>query len=237
MGEGGQAVDGRAAGEDHFAVLRLVDGALPAGGFVGPRGAALPVEQHHVEVVGVDLFAQLVDALVGVAAIEGRHLGHELIGVARNAFERDAEHGVHVVVGVGGLEEAHAIVVRVADEAIEAFLAEVALDLSAEAARAEGEARDLDAGFAEGDEVGGAAGFRREGNVAEGGGGAGSGGGFEEVAAGVARHDGGSSDFASVARKGREEGGGRREQPVEIDLRVGCWPTNGWVSLRNSRRW
>ena len=105
-----------------------------------------------------------------------------------NAFEGDAEHAVHVVIGVGGFKEADAVVVGVADEAVEAFLAEVALDGSIVGAGAEGEARDFDVRLAEGDEVGGAAGFSGERDGGEGGGCAGSGGGFEEIATGVAGH-------------------------------------------------
>ena len=62
---------------------------------------------------------------------------------------------VHVGVGLGGLEEADAVVVGVADGLGEGFLAEVALHGSAHAAGAEGEPGDLDSGVAEGDPVGG----------------------------------------------------------------------------------
>ena len=160
--EGGESVDRSAASDDGFALLGFDDAVLPAGGDVGPFADVLPVEERDVEVVGVDLLAELIDADLRIDGIFGRHLGHELIGVARDAFEGDAEHAVHVVIGVGGFKEADAMVVGVADEAIEALLAEVALDRSIVGAGTEGEARDLDAGFAEGDEVGGAAGFSGE---------------------------------------------------------------------------
>ena len=53
---------------------------------------------------------------------------------------------------------------------------------------AEGEARDLDAGFAERDPVGGLGALRRAGQGSGGGEGAGGEAGFQKVAAGVASH-------------------------------------------------
>ena len=80
-----------------------------------------------------------------VALVEGGDLGHELIAVAREWLERFAEHGGHVDVGLGGFEEADAVIVGVVDEAVEFLLAERGLDLAVVAAGAKGEARDLHA--------------------------------------------------------------------------------------------
>jgi hypothetical protein len=85
---------------------------------------------------------------------------------------------VHVAIGFGGFEEADAAVVGVADEAGEAFLAQLALDAATVGAGAEGEAGGLDFGLAEGDPVGGFA-------VDEGGG---EQGGLEEMTAGQEGH-------------------------------------------------
>ena len=121
----------------------------------------LPVQQHDVEVFGVGQLAQLVELLLRIDAVVGRDFRHDAIAVARDSFQRDAEHLVHVAVGFGSLEEADAAVVGVANEPGEFVPGRVALHLAAEAAGAEGEAGDFHAGFAERDPVGG--GLRRGG--------------------------------------------------------------------------
>ena len=86
LAQGGESVDGGAAGDDGFALLGFDDAVLPARGDVGPVADVLPVEEHDVEVIGVDLPAQLVDADLGIDGVFGGHLGHELIGVARECL-------------------------------------------------------------------------------------------------------------------------------------------------------
>jgi len=144
------------------------------------------VEQHDVEVVGVGLAAEVVEALLGIAVGVGSDLGHEAVGVAGDAAQGDAEHAMHFGVGFGGFEEADAAVVGVTDQGVELVLAEVALDCSVVGSGAEGEARDFDVRLAQGDPVGGfgAVGQQRQG--AGGGERAGGEGGADEFAAGSA---------------------------------------------------
>ena len=97
----------------------------------------LVVQQHDVEVIGVGELSQLVELLLRLDAVAGRHLGHELVAVARNALQGDAEHLVHLAVRLGRLEEPDAVVVGVAHQAREAILPEFALHPAAEAAGAE----------------------------------------------------------------------------------------------------
>ena len=74
------------------------------------------MQQHHVEVIGIRELAQFVDLLLRIHAFARRHLRHEPVAIARNALQRHAEHLVHLAIGFGGLEEANAAVVGVADQ-------------------------------------------------------------------------------------------------------------------------
>ena len=69
-------------------------------------------------------------------------LGHELIAVAGQAFERFAEHGGGGV-GLGRFVEADAVVVGVANEAGEFLLPERGLHVAVVGSGAKGEARYL----------------------------------------------------------------------------------------------
>ena len=121
----------------------------------------LPVQQHDVEVIGVRELAQLVDLLLRIHAFAGGDLRHQPVAVARNALQRDAQHSVHVAVGLGGFEEADAAVVGVAHQPREAVLSQVALHLAAEGAGAEREPRHLHAGFSQRHPIGRAVSRRR----------------------------------------------------------------------------
>src|SRR5690348_1105499 len=107
------------------------------------------MEKADVEVVRVSPLAQFVDLLHGVGALASGDLGHQLIAVARNALERDAKHGVHVVVRLRGLKKANAPVVSVADQLCKVRLSQFALHLPAEGTGAKSKARDFYAGIAE----------------------------------------------------------------------------------------
>src|SRR6185437_2179978 len=121
-----------------------------------PCGGVLPVQQHDVEVFGVRQFTQLVELLLRVDCfVKSRHLRHELITVARNPFQRDAEHLVHLAVGFGGFEETDAVVVGISHQASESILPELSLHLAAEASGAEREARYFHPGAPERHIIGG----------------------------------------------------------------------------------
>ncbi len=119
----------------------------------------------------------------------GGHLGHELVAVAGNAFERFAKHLLRVAVGFGGLEETDAVVVGVADEARESFLTEFLLSLAALGTGAESEAGDFHSGFAESDPIRCGAGSAKTGKCADAGNCAGGRGGFEKGSSGDVRHE------------------------------------------------
>ena len=125
----------------------------------------LPVEQHDVEVFGVGEAAELVELLLRIDAVAGRHLRHELVAVTRDALQGDAEHPVHLAVRFGRLEEADAAIVRMAHQPRETLLPELALYLAADAARAERQPGDFHAGPAQRDHVGRTAALGAEGKA------------------------------------------------------------------------
>ena len=143
LAQRGKAVNGRAVTYDGFPRLSFENSVLPFAGIRGPSRGVLPVQQHDVEVFGVREFAQLVEFLLRIHAWPRGHLRHDAIAVAREALEGDAEHPVHVGVRLSRLEEAYAVVVRVAHQPRKPVLSQVALHLAAEAARAKCEARHL----------------------------------------------------------------------------------------------
>src|SRR5258708_21086173 len=103
-------------------LLRLKNPVLPAFCSLWPAGRVLPMQQHDVKVLslrGVPQFVELglwVDTLV-----EGGHLAHELIAVARQAFQRLSQHSRRLV-GLGRLKEADAAIVGIAYEPRELLL-------------------------------------------------------------------------------------------------------------------
>ena len=112
-----------------FFDLRFQNPVLPAHRVRGPRSHVLVVQQHHVEVIGIRQLAQLIDLLLRIHAFARRHLGHQPVRIARNALQRHAQHLVHLAVSLGGLEEANAPVVRMADQLGELVLPQFALRL------------------------------------------------------------------------------------------------------------
>ena len=84
-------------------------------------------------------------------------------------------------VGLGGLKEANAVIVGVVDQAGELLLPQRVLHVSVVAAGAEGEARDLQAGIAQRDHVGGGAALGVERKIANAGQGACRDAGLDEV--------------------------------------------------------
>jgi hypothetical protein len=147
--------------------MRII--ATSSQAFPGTRRRAgsrrvLPVEQHDVEVVRVGEAAELVELLLRIDAVAGRHFRHQLVAVARNALQGDAQHPVHLAVRFGRLEEADTAIVGVAHQPRERVLPELALDLPADGARAEREPRDFHSGPAERDQVGRTGTLRADGH-------------------------------------------------------------------------
>ena len=61
--QGGQAVHGRAAPDNRMFRLCFLNAVLPPQAILRPRRLVLPVQQHHVKVLGLGEFAQLVNLL------------------------------------------------------------------------------------------------------------------------------------------------------------------------------
>src|SRR5579871_794007 len=152
--ERGQTVHGGPTADDDFLRLGFLNSILPAFGAVRPSAYVLVMHQHHVEVIGVRLFAQFVNFGGRIDTIARRDLRHQAIRVARHTLECDAEHFVHFAIGLGGLEETDTVVVGVAHEPGELVLPEVALHLAAVGSGAEGEASHFDVRFPERHPVG-----------------------------------------------------------------------------------
>src|ERR1019366_3757221 len=112
-----------------------------------PRGHVLVMQQHHVEVIGVRQLAQLIDLFLRIYPFARRHLGHQPVGIARNALQRLTQHLVHFAVTLGGLEETNAPVVAVAHQSRYPALPQLALRSPGEGTGAQREPRYLDAGF------------------------------------------------------------------------------------------
>jgi hypothetical protein len=190
LAEGGQAVAACAAGDDLFLRLEFLDPFLPALAARGPVGGGLPVEEHDVEVVGLEGFEHGVEALGGVAVVGG-DLVHDDVALTRVGLEGFAEHGGGHV-GFGGFIEADAALIGVSDETVEFLLAERGLHVAVVGAGAEGEARGFDVGAAEGDFIECGTGGDRCSGVKRGGrgGGNGAGGdaGFQKISAGIGIH-------------------------------------------------
>jgi len=114
----------------------------------------LPVQEHDVEIFGVRELAQFVDLLQRVAVLTRGHLRHQPVAIPRNAFQRQAEHAVHIAVGLGGLKEANAAIVGVAHQSRELVLAQLALYFSAKCPGAERQTRYLNIGISKLDPIG-----------------------------------------------------------------------------------
>src|SRR5271165_5341885 len=101
---------------DRLSGLSLENSILPPAGVRRPRRGVLPMQEHDVEVFGIREFAKFVEFFLRIDTLMRGDLGHDAVTVARNAFQRDAEHLVHVGVGFCGFEEANAAVVGVTDQ-------------------------------------------------------------------------------------------------------------------------
>src|ERR1017187_5710886 len=152
----GQTVDAGAVREDDLLALRLRKPVLQ-GAIVGlPGRRAQAVQQHDIDVLGLQLAAEVVDLRPRRGArTRCAVLGHQPVALAGQSLESDAEHLRHAAIAFGGFEEADAAVVSVTDQAGESFLAKFALHPAAKRAGAQGDPRDFDIALAEGNPVGG----------------------------------------------------------------------------------
>lgn len=131
---------------------------------VGPVGGGHAVNLEDVDVVGVQLFEEAGADDVGCGAFgfgdaagEKPYLGDEGEVFAGDVFEGGGQEGVRAV-EVGAVDECDAAIEGAADEGGEVFLSGagvVGLAVAAAHSGADADARDLEAGFAEGDDFGG----------------------------------------------------------------------------------
>ena len=154
--EGSEAVAGDAVGADDALVFgfgEVVHDAAIAG---GPVGLGDAVDEDYVDVVDTQFAAEAIEIApdAGWVAVVG--LGHDDDFIAGELFDRGGYVGM-AAVGVGGVEEAEAVLVEAVDEeAREGAHTETGLiGGSAEAygAGAHGETAGADAGLAEDDLV------------------------------------------------------------------------------------
>src|SRR5689334_12683965 len=84
----------------------------------------LPMQQHDVKVFSLRGAPQLVELGSRVdTLVKGSHLAHELIGVARQAFQRLSQHSRRLI-GLRRLKKANAAVVSIAYQSSEFLLAQ-----------------------------------------------------------------------------------------------------------------
>src|SRR3974390_674944 len=126
---------------DDLSLLRLKNPVLPALRSLWPVGRVLPMQQHDVEVLSLRGAPQLVELSPRVhPLVKGSDLAHQLIAVARQAFQRFSQHARRHI-GLSRLKEADAVVVSVAYPPREFLLAKRGLYLTAVCSGSEGEPR------------------------------------------------------------------------------------------------
>src|SRR5215471_21209712 len=125
---------------DDLSLLRLKDPVLPAFRSLWPVGRVLPVQQHDVKVLSLRDVPQLVELGLRVSPlVEGSHLAHQLIAVARQPFKRLSQHS-RCLVGLGRLKEANAAIVSIAHQPGELLLPQRSLYRTAVRSSSEGQA-------------------------------------------------------------------------------------------------
>ena len=145
--QGGQAVTGNALGPDPLlglGFLEAVHDPLPR---VGPAVLDHAVDQHAVDVVGVEHLAVAVDGLEHVLRLAG-DLGLQEQLLARQSLDRPGDP-IERGIALGAVEVGDAAFIGVADQVVERVLAQPLLHVAAVAAGAETEAAELQARLAE----------------------------------------------------------------------------------------
>ena len=101
------------------------------------------MQQHDVKVLGLRNAPQLIELGLRVNAfVERCHLAHQVIAVARQAFQCFTQHRWRLV-GLSRLEEADAAVIRVAHQPCELLLPQGGLHRTAVRPGSEGQLRHL----------------------------------------------------------------------------------------------
>ncbi len=143
-------------GADDALVLGFGEDVHDAAVTGGPVGFGDAVDENDVDVVDAEFAAEAVEIAAEAGGVAVVGLGHDDDFVARELLEGGGDVGM-AAVGVGGVEEAEAVLVVAVDEqAGEGAHAEAGLvggSAEADGAGAHGETAGADAGFAEGDLV------------------------------------------------------------------------------------
>src|SRR5258708_26239382 len=126
-------------GVDDLPLLRLKNPVLPAFRSLWPVSGVLPMQQNDVKVLSLRGVPQLVELGLRVdPLVEGSHLAHQLIAVARQAFQRLSQHSRRLV-GLSRLKEADAVIVSIAHEPRELLLPQRGLYRTAVRSGSEGQ--------------------------------------------------------------------------------------------------
>src|SRR3954471_13058954 len=107
---------------DDLFLLRLKDPVLPALRSLWPVGRVLPMQQHDVKVLSFRGAPQFIELSLRIDTLmEGSHLAHQLVAVARQAFQRLSQHS-RCVGGLRRLKEADAAIIGIAHQSGELLL-------------------------------------------------------------------------------------------------------------------
>src|SRR5579872_3881629 len=128
---------------DDLSLLRLKDPVLPAFRSLWPVGRVLPMQQHDVKVLRLRGAPQFVELGLRInPLVEGSNLAHQLIAVARQAFQRLSQHSRRLV-GLSRLEETDAAIVGITHDPRELLLAQRGLYRSAVRPGSKGQPRHI----------------------------------------------------------------------------------------------
>src|ERR1700733_7322235 len=151
------AVAGAAVSADDSLLLGFGENVHDAAVALGPIRVGEAVRETDIEIVGAELAAEAIEIGAGGDGIAGPGFREHGDFVARDVLERFGDVRM-ASVGIGGVEEAEAMIVAVEEKIGEPFNAErslVGMMAGADRAGAHGEPTGLDAGAAEGDGIGG----------------------------------------------------------------------------------
>src|ERR1700722_5346732 len=210
---------------DRLLRFRFENSILPPARIRWPSRGMLPVQQHHVEILGIREFAQLVDFILRIHTFPSGHLRHNPIAIARNALQSHSEHPVHVAIRLRGLEEANAAVIRITHQPRKLLLPQVPLHSPAETPRAKRESRHFHLRFSERHPIRRSLALRSQWEASGHGKRPGGESGLEEFTSGVARHQ--STSKSEMVPRVTGSGDGRSAGPAYLFAPRGADPMHG----------
>ncbi len=151
----GQGLEGVAGAADRPHVPGgpgLAEGVHGGTHLFRPVTVGQAVQQHDVDVVGAQFTAEALDIALDAGGIPGRGLGGDRHPLAGDLAERRPQERVRLI-EIRRVPPLHALIQRVAQKAGKSLLAQIALLAPGLGARADGQARRLDARAAQLDQV------------------------------------------------------------------------------------